>query len=316
MSEEPKFTVIIPAFNEEVLVAEAIRSVQAQTREDWRAIVVDDGSSDGTAEVVTAIAARDLRIQLLSKPNGGLAAARNSALALATTPLVSFLDSDDMWLPGYLDAMDAALAEDPGAGVAYTDAWALDTDSGRFRSASAMSTCNPPAVVPTDPVETMKLLVRQNFIWVSTTVRRRTLEDSGLFREDYRLTEDIELWFRVLAAGWHMVRPPGIFGIKRERAEALSRQDLNNVVSLQRVMRDVIANEKIPSDVKELAAGRISELERWRLALSGENRPLAVGLAARRRLGAMRRATIGRRSDWLDRPPADVMAAYPELHGS
>jgi cellulose synthase/poly-beta-1,6-N-acetylglucosamine synthase-like glycosyltransferase len=305
---------VIPAYNERDLVGHAIRSVQAQTVTDWEVIVVDDGSSDGTADAVRPFTEGDERIRLVSKENEGLSAARNTGIELARAPLVSFLDSDDMWLPDYLEAMGSALEAAPSAGWAYTDAWALDVDSGRFRRATAMASCQPPAVLPEDTVEVMKLLIRQNFMWVSATVRRDALVAAGMFDAEMKSAEDIELWFRVLALGYSVVRPPGVLGIKRERLEAMSRQDLKNVINLQVVMSRVAADERVPPEVRQLATKRIDGLERWRLALSGESRLLALGLRARLLLGRLKRATVGRQ-DWLAEPPAEVQAAFPDLAG-
>lgn len=308
----PRFTVVIPAFNEEGIVGDAIRSVQAQTRPDWVATVVDDGSRDGTAEVVREIAAGDQRVRLLSKENEGLSAARNSAIEIADTELISFLDADDRWLPTYLERMAAALDAAPDAGMAYTDAWALDTDRGRFRRATAMSSCRPPDVLPPEPDQIMRLLVRQNFIWVSVTMRRVALEQAGRFRADMTSAEDIELWFRLLAKGWTLVGPVGVLGIKGERPEAMSRQDLKNFVNLQRVMGLVCENPEVPEDVKELARDEVRTLERWRLALSGESRLLSAGLAARLHLGKVKRFLLARR-EWRREPPPEVREAFGDL---
>jgi glycosyltransferase involved in cell wall biosynthesis len=279
-------------------------------------IVVDDGSTDGTADAVRPFAERDSRVRLVSKRNEGLAAARNTALGMTEAPLVCFLDADDMWLPRYLEEMASALDSDPAAGVAYTDAWALDAVIHKFRKATAMANSQPPRVAPADPTEMMRLLVRQNFVWVSATVRRRAIEEAGLFRPDFLLTEDIELWFRILALGYRIVRAPGgVLGIKRQRPEALSRRELANTESLQRVMRLVEENDAIPSEVRRLAQEkRTGELERWRRALSGESRALAVWLATRRRLGILKRLVTDRYV-WRDEPPPEVETAFPELIG-
>jgi glycosyltransferase involved in cell wall biosynthesis len=313
MSGPPSFTVVIAAYNEEDYVGGAIRSVQRQTRGDWEAIVVDDGSADGTAELVSSMAAEDPRVRLVRQENAGLSAARNTAIELAETEYVSILDSDDLWLPSYLETMGAVLEAAPRAGWAYTDAWALDVDTHRFRRATAMSSCQPPDLLPGDPAEVMKLLVRQNFMWVSATVRRRALVEAGLFNTDYKSAEDIELWFRILALGYTVVRAPGVLGVKRERAEAMSRADLKNIKNLQRVMAAVAENPGVPREVQRLARERIGYYEGWRLALSGESRPRALALAARRKLGALRRALM-RRYDWRSEPPAEVQAAFPELN--
>ena len=308
----PAVSVVVAAFNEEEMVGNAIRSVQAQTREDWELIVIDDGSEDGTARVANEVAGGDPRIRVISQPNAGLSAARNAGIAAGRADLVAFLDADDLWLPTYLDAMDGALRAAPDAGWAYTDAWALDIDRNRFRKATAMSSCQPPAELPTDPVEIMKLLVRQNFIWVAATVRRAAIDAAGPFRVELKSGEDLDLWLRILAQGYRAVGPIGVLGVKVERANAMSRQDLTMITSLERILSDVAGDSGFPSEVRQAAGERIAGLSRWRLAVSGESRPLALALAARRRAGILRRALIGR-YDWMSEPPAEVQVAFPEL---
>ena len=153
---DPAFSVVIAAFNEEDLVGSAIASVQAQTRSDWEVVVIDDGSEDGTARVAGELAASDPRIRVVSQANAGLSAARNAGIAASRADLVSFLDADDLWLPRYLEVAADSLETAPRAGWAYTDAWALDTERDRIRRATAMSTCQPPDVLPEDPAEVMK----------------------------------------------------------------------------------------------------------------------------------------------------------------
>src|SRR4051812_28108863 len=105
---EPTFSVAIPAYNAAATIAPALRSVLAQTRGDFEAIVVDDGSTDATAEAVGPFL-EDGRITLVQQENRGLSGARNTALASARGRYVSLLDSDDLWLPHYLERMGEAL---------------------------------------------------------------------------------------------------------------------------------------------------------------------------------------------------------------
>lgn len=104
-------TVIVPVYNAEDYLAQCIASVQAQTVTDWTMIVVDDGSSDGSAAIVAAAAAADSRIRLVSRPNRGVSAARNAAIALADTKYIVFLDADDEYYPDALELMLHRAAE-------------------------------------------------------------------------------------------------------------------------------------------------------------------------------------------------------------
>ena len=102
----PLVTVIVPGFNVSEYVDEALASLRSQTLTRWRAILVDDASTDDTGERFAAAAAADPRFVLLTHPvQRGLGAARNSALDLISTPFVAFLDADDVMTPGALELL-------------------------------------------------------------------------------------------------------------------------------------------------------------------------------------------------------------------
>ena len=103
----PAIDVIMPLYNKQATVERAIRSVQSQTVADWRLIVVDDGSTDGGAEIVRRMQKEDKRIELIVQANAGPGAARNAGIRAATAPYVAFLDADDLW---YLWHLETALA--------------------------------------------------------------------------------------------------------------------------------------------------------------------------------------------------------------
>jgi glycosyltransferase involved in cell wall biosynthesis len=108
-------SVITPAFNAAPWIGEAIASVQAQSHPRWELLIVDDGSTDSTAEIVAEYAAADGRIHLFRQANSGLPAiARNRALAEATGDWIAFLDSDDLWLPEKLEAQLRLMAGSKG----------------------------------------------------------------------------------------------------------------------------------------------------------------------------------------------------------
>ena len=93
-------SVIMPAYNVAPYVGAAIGSVLDQTFTDLELIVIDDGSTDATFEIAAACAARDPRVRLLRKPNGGISSARNHGLRAASGAFIAILDSDDLWSPG------------------------------------------------------------------------------------------------------------------------------------------------------------------------------------------------------------------------
>ncbi len=104
-------SVIMPCYNAEKYLAACLDSLLDQTMRDFEAILIDDGSSDGTADVAAAYAARDTRLRLIRQENAGVSAARNAGLALAQGDWVFFLDADDLLTPDALDALLACAAE-------------------------------------------------------------------------------------------------------------------------------------------------------------------------------------------------------------
>ena len=107
-------SVIMTAFNRAHLLPRAIRSLQAQTCAEWELVVVDDGSTDATAEVAAGFAHQDHRIRVVSQANTGLAWARNAGIAVARGDWVTFLDSDDEYDPPHLELRLAHVGARPG----------------------------------------------------------------------------------------------------------------------------------------------------------------------------------------------------------
>lgn len=120
---QPLVSVVTPAYNAEKWIAEAIRSVQAQTWPAWEMIVVNDGSKDATAEVARSIG--DPRVRVIDKPNGGVSSARNAGIDAAAGECIAFLDADDAFEPGCLEKKVRAL-QAHGADWAFSDI--LDCD--------------------------------------------------------------------------------------------------------------------------------------------------------------------------------------------
>jgi glycosyltransferase involved in cell wall biosynthesis len=117
--------VVIPAYNAEKYVVQAVESVLAQTAPPAEVVVVDDGSTDGTAAVLSPFADR---VRVLRVPNGGVARARNVGVEATQAPWVAFLDADDVWAPDYLDRMLAAASMNPGSVLVYCGLVAVDAD--------------------------------------------------------------------------------------------------------------------------------------------------------------------------------------------
>jgi teichuronic acid biosynthesis glycosyltransferase TuaG len=188
----------MPGYNAEGYIAEAIGSVLGQTYADWELIVVDDGSTDGTANVVKGLSARDARIRYVYRENGGQAAARNTGLRASRGDLVAFLDADDLWLPEKL-AAQIAVMERTGVDLVYTDGYI-------FSEGGAVSAEERFHILPgaARGVEMFRTLFTSNRIGtLSVLVKRGALDAVGLFDESrvYQNCEDYDLWLRLAKWG-------------------------------------------------------------------------------------------------------------------
>ena len=303
----PRFTVVMPAHNTGPLVAHAIRSVLRQTCEDFELIVVDDGSTDETAANARAFTA-DPRIRLIEQANRGPSAARNAGIALAHGEYISMLDSDDMWLPRYLEVMAAALNSDPTAGLAYTDAWVLNEQTGRIRRTTMMHYQRPPADPPADTERFLHLLLDRNFVYTSVTVRRSVLDAVGGFNERLWTGEDWELWLRIVAAGYRAVRPADVLAIHRLRPGSLSADLPRMIEGVCQVYRIVEHEWDTTDSVRELARRKRALWER-RLQLHRDPHARRTPVEAAAQLArSLKRMILGRRL-WLSDVPTTELAA-------
>ena len=298
------FTVIMAAHDTADTVAAAVRSVLAQTRGDFELIVVDDGSTDRTADAAAPFLVDD-RVRLLQRDHDGAATARAAGIAAGSAPLISLIDSDDLWMPSYLSEMGAAL-EGSDAAFAYTDAWYLDDRTRRVRRLSAMGYQRPPERAPETAAELFALLCERNFIYNAVTVRRAAVEDAGPPDARLRSMIDWEWWLRLTAAGHRAVRVPGRLAVYRLRPASLSR-DPALVIRGQRDLWRLVAAEY------DLDPARRAELTARAERFDAELRSAgAVRLRLRRRAAAIKGALL-RRRDYYREPPPELIDAFGDL---
>ncbi len=308
----PRFSVVIPAYNAEQTIAETIRSVLAQSEPDLELIVVDDGSSDSSPELVASLAEADPRLRLIRQQNTGTAGARNTGIAHAGAAYVSFLDNDDLWMPRYLERMGAALDSQPAAGFAYCDAYALDDVSLRIRRRTEFVSRPPPP--PGAPWELIvATLGRANFVMSSATVRRAALDEAGGFRLDVGGVDDYDLWFRILLAGHVAVAAatePLL--LQRDRADSQSKDNSMMLEGLTRVLERVLADPRLPPSARPEVEQQLAAAAGRHAAVTGAATGAGLLVAARERLIVARDWLFDRRK-FRDRAPPDVVAAFPHL---
>lgn len=113
----PKVSIIVPLYNKAPYVTKALESIAPQTYTDWECIVVNDGSTDKSAEIVERLTINDERFRLINQENAGVSAARNRGIAESCGDYVAFLDADDWWAPTFLEEMMQLGADYPDAGI-------------------------------------------------------------------------------------------------------------------------------------------------------------------------------------------------------
>jgi glycosyltransferase involved in cell wall biosynthesis len=184
----PHVAVVIPVRDRARMVRDAIASVLAQSYRGYELVVVDDGSTDGSAAAAeAALAGAPVPAMVLRQPARGVAAARNAGVAITASPWIAFLDSDDLWLPRKLERQMAWLEARPAYRIAQTEErWMED---GRQR--------NPRAWHRKEERLFRRSLARCLVSPSAVVVARALYVEMGGFDEAFALCEDYELWLRV-----------------------------------------------------------------------------------------------------------------------
>jgi glycosyltransferase involved in cell wall biosynthesis len=190
---------IIPLYNGERWIEQALHSVLQQTRAPDEIIVVDDGSTDRGSEIVREIA-HSYPIALLEKPNGGQSSARNLGVANSKSTLIAFLDQDDVWYPGHLEYLERAYRQHrgPKLGWTYSNIDQID-EQGRMVYKKFLTTLG----APHPKLDLFTCLDRDMFVLPSASlISRQAFEEVGGFDERLSGYEDDDLFLRMFRAGY------------------------------------------------------------------------------------------------------------------
>jgi glycosyltransferase involved in cell wall biosynthesis len=262
----PTVSVIMPAYNVAPYIGAAIESALAQTFRDLEVIVVDDGSTDETATVVSRYVERDPRVRLLQQENGGVSVGRNTALRVARGEFLALLDGDDLWNPEYLDEQLAVFRARPDVSIVTANAFYLGSDlSGQ----PARPTPDP------RPEPTLRnLLEDEECVFIMSIFRRTVYEAIGDFDGSIRSNEDYDYWLRAALAGFRFARNDKPLGHYRRRSDSVSASEvrmLRGVLYVLRKLRpfltahpeerDILDRQEHRFEVELLAAEARSALE-------------------------------------------------------
>jgi len=213
----PLVSVIIPTYNNRADVADAIESALAQTYPRCEVIVVDDGSTDGTADALRERYGN--RIRLIVQANAGAAAARNSGIRAAQGEFIHFCDSDDRLVPHKVQAAWELFRQQPEIALVYTFAKIVLPDD-------VTEVPLPDFTLPSGDIFCQLLYEVGNFVGTSTVmVRRQAVLDVGGFNETMGITHDWDLWLR-LAARWPFAAINEVQMIYRKRPGSLASDEI------------------------------------------------------------------------------------------
>lgn len=190
----PRVSVIVPVYKVEKYLPECIESVLAQTFTDFELILVDDGSPDNSGKICDDYAARDSRIRVFHKENGGVSSARNLGIKNARADYIAFLDSDDWWKPEFLEKMVTLARKYPQAGCCCCCWMTFSTQAGE----------SIPSLFPDKERGDMCLIDMLSYsagkghfpIWTGAVLlKKNILTGIGGFDENLMASEDYKVWF-------------------------------------------------------------------------------------------------------------------------
>jgi len=228
-----RVSVIIPTYNRCRLVREAINSVLAQSFTDFEILVIDDGSTDDTAEMIKAV--NDERCRYFYKSNGGAASARNMGLKKAGAEYIALLDSDDLWPKEYLEVMVSTLQDASDYGVAYCGITQAYPD-GRIVKGYRVKSCVSGWITES--------LFNKFYVGCQISVIRRHLLKDFYFDESFKIMDDVDFFLR-LSLRTKFLFVPGVLIIRRVQTDSLSQQggkgkiDHDKITILERFYYDL-----------------------------------------------------------------------------
>ena len=183
----PTVSVVIPAYNCASFIRNTLDTVFQQTCKDYEVVVVDDGSTDNTMEVLSGYGDR---IKLIRQGNKGNSAARNTAIRNSSGEYIAFLDHDDLWLPEKLEKQMSVLKADKSIGLVYSDGYVVDSNG-------SIITTFFESALPQRGEVTQKLFMYYFLPLLSVLVKKDLVIQAGCFPEDLRICEEWELFLKI-----------------------------------------------------------------------------------------------------------------------
>ncbi|MEM7713899.1 MAG: glycosyltransferase family A protein [Cyanobacteria bacterium P01_A01_bin.68] len=259
-------TIVLPAYNASEYLAETINSVFSQTYKDFELLVIDDGSTDNTRDIVNDFCQRDSRIRLISQENQGVSVARNNGIKMAKGKYIAFLDSDDLWVPNKLARHVEHLQANPKLGLSFARVEFLSFDGKSTGNYSNPRMIN---ISAKDLYEENAAVTPSNAV-----ISRTALEQVGGFDGELSGAADAELFLRLKCHGWEVEGINEVLVLYRTSLGGMSSQLYKMEEDWNRLSKkaQVYAPELIQHHYKQAKAMLLRYLARrtLRLELSSE----------------------------------------------
>ena len=256
----PVISVIIPVYNGEKTIRETVTSVLNQTFSDLELIIINDGSSDSTLDIVNSI--NDPRLKVFSYPKTNQSASRNRGISHARGEYIAFIDADDLWTPDKIEAQYQALQDNPESAVAYSWTDCID-ESSQFLRPGSHKTVNG---------DVYPYLLVVNFLENGSNplICREALEKVGEFDSSLTPAEDWDMWLR-LAKHYQFITVPKSQILYRQSSQSASA----NVLKLEAGSKQVIeqAFSQAPDSLQSLKKKSLGNIYKYLTFKALEGKP-------------------------------------------
>lgn len=214
------FSVVIPLYNKELSVRNTINSVLDQTFKEFEIVIVNDGSTDNSLEIVQQF--KDDRIRIIDKPNGGVSSARNRGIKEAKYDWIAFLDADDLWMENHLSILKNMVIKYPKYKV-FTTSFIRSTEKNNGVQDDSIFVIE----------NYFKEVIKDHVTWTSVIcVNKKVFDDVGVFNEQLNRGEDLDLWARI-GREYRYVKSNLVTAIYRIEAE--NRSDVSFKLKMSRI---------------------------------------------------------------------------------
>ncbi len=253
VQREPRFSIVMPVYNGERWIGEAIDSVYRQTTNDWSLTIVDDGSTDRSADIVNGF--HDTRIRLLHQENRGQSAAQNRGISESSGAFIMLLDADDRLRPRALEYLHSAIDRETDASLAYGRGTYIREDGVKMTPDRRTELSGKPSG------DVLTEILRRNFIGYPgcALIRRRALDKTGPLKKNLVLAQDWELWCRLASVGSFIFAGSQVVLDYRVHKSSVSRSTGSNAENQHQAIDAVYSNPVIRSRVPARTLDRLHQ---------------------------------------------------------